>query len=123
MGNFPSLTKKCPFFVLTEGCVEKLKGYQKKYLKGLVHGMKPLVFVGQKGLSPTLTKAVDASLEKHELIKVKFIDFKEKDQKKEMVGLIEKETESELVGMIGHIAIFYRQQRDPEKRKIDVPKR
>jgi len=39
------------------------------------------------------------------------------------VGLIEKETESELVGMIGHIAIFYRQQRDPEKRKIDVPKR
>lgn len=123
MGNFSSLTKKCPFFVLTEGCVEKLKGYQKKYLKGLVHGMKPLVFVGQKGLSPTLTKAVDASLEKHELIKVKFIDFKEKDQKKEMVGLIEKETESELVGMIGHIAIFYRQQRDPEKRKIDVPKR
>jgi len=103
--------------------VEKLKGYQKKYLKGLVHSMKPLVFVGQKGLSPTVTKAVDASLEKHELIKVKFIDFKEKGQKKEMVGVIEKETESELVGMIGHIAIFYRQQRDPEKRKINVPKR
>jgi RNA-binding protein len=104
-------------------CVEKLKGYQKKYLKGLAHGMKPLVFVGQKGLTPTVTKAVDGSLEKHELIKVKFIDFKEKDQKKEMVALIEKETGSELVGMIGHIAIFYRQQRDPEKRKINVPKR
>ena len=103
--------------------MEKLKGYQKKYLKGLAHGMKPLVFVGQKGLSPTVTQAVDSSLEKHELIKVKFIDFKEKEQKKEMVGVIEKETESELVGMIGHIAIFYRQQRDPEKRKIDVPKR
>jgi RNA-binding protein len=123
MGNFPSLTKKCPFFVLTEVCVKKLKGYQKKYLKGLVHGMKPLVFVGQKGLSPTVTTAVDESLEKHELIKVRFIDFKEKDQKKEMVGIIEKETESELVGMVGHIAIFYRQQRDPEKRKIHVPKR
>ena len=103
--------------------MEKLKGYQKKYLKGLAHGMKPLVFVGQKGLTPTVTKAVDGSLEKHELIKVKFIDFKEKDQKKEMVGVIEKETGSELVGMIGHIAIFYRQQRDPEKRKIVVPKR
>jgi RNA-binding protein len=110
-----------PFFGITEVCVEKLKGYQKKYLKGLVHGMKPLVFVGQKGLSPTVTKAVDESLEKHELIKVKFIDFKEKDQKKELVGVIEKETESELVGMIGHIAIFYRHQKDPEKRKIKVP--
>ena len=107
----------------TEVCVEKMKGYQKKYLKGLVHGMKPMVFVVQKGLSPTVTKAVDESLEKHELIKVKFIDFKEKGQKKEIIGVIEKETESELVGMIGHIAIFYRQQRDPEKRKIIVPKR
>ena len=103
--------------------MEKLKGYQKKYLKGLVHGMKPLVFVGQKGLSPTVAKAVDESLEKHELIKVKFIDFKEKGQKEEIVGAIEKETSSELVGMVGHIAIFYRQQKDPEKRKIRVPKR
>ena len=101
----------------------KLKGYQKKYLKGIVHGMKPLVFIGQKGLSPMVTKAVDESLEKHELIKVKFIDFKEKNQKEEISGAIEKETASELVGMIGHIAMFYRQQKDPEKRKINVPKR
>jgi RNA-binding protein len=103
--------------------VVKLKGYQKKYLKGIVHGMKPLVFVGQKGLSPTLINAVDESLEKHELIKIKFIDFKEKNQKEEISGAIEKETASELVGMIGHVAIFYRQQKDPEKRKINVPKR
>ena len=103
--------------------MEKLKGYEKKYLKGLVHGMKPLVFVGQKGLSPTVTRAVDESLEKHELIKVKFGDFKEKSQKKEMAAVIEKETTSELVGMIGHMAIFYREQKNPEKRKIQVPKR
>jgi len=103
--------------------VEKLKGYQKKYLKGLVHGVKPLVFVGQKGISPTVIKAVDESLEKHEVLKLKFIDFKEKSQKQEMAGVIEKETASELVGMIGHVAIFYRRQRDPEKRKIVVPKR
>ncbi|MCK4468760.1 MAG: YhbY family RNA-binding protein [Desulfobacterales bacterium] len=103
--------------------MEKLKGYQKKYLKGLAHGMKPLVFVGQKGISPALTEAVDESLEKHELIKVKFIDFKEKSRKEEIAGVIEKETSSKLVGMIGHIAIFYRQQKNPEKRKINIPKR
>ena len=103
--------------------MEKLKGYQKKYLKGLAHGMKAVVFVVQKGISPAVLNAVDESLEKHELIKVKFVDFKEKDQKKGIVGAIEKETASELVGMIGHMAIFYRRQRDPEKRKINVPKR
>jgi len=103
--------------------VKKLKGYQKKYLKGLAHSMKPLVFVGQKGLSPAVIRAVDESLEKHELIKLKFIDFKEKDQKEEIAGSIEGETTSELVGMVGHVAIFYRQQKDPEKRKINVPKK
>ena len=103
--------------------MKKLKGYQKKYLKGLAHGMKPLVFVGQKGLSPAVIKAVDESLQKHELFKLKFIDFKEKDQKEEIAGTIEEETSSELVGMVGHIAIFYRQHKDSEKRKINVPKK
>ena len=85
--------------------------------------MKPLAFVGQKGLSSTVSKAIDESLATHELIKVKFVDFKEKDQKEEIADAIEQETASELVGMIGHIAIFYREQPDPEKRRIEVPKR
>jgi RNA-binding protein len=103
--------------------VEKLKGYQKKHLRGLAHGMKPVVLVGQKGITPALTKSVDESLEKHELIKVKFIDFKEKAQKEELNRAIEEETASEMVGMIGHTAIFFRQQKDPKKRKIHVPDR
>ena len=107
----------------TEVNVEKLKGYQKKYLKGLAHGMKPVAYVGQKGLSSTVSQAIDESLATHELIKVKFVDFKEKVLKEEIAGAIEQETASELVGMIGHIAIFYREQPDPEKRRIEVPKR
>ncbi len=108
---------------LKEKCVEKLKGYQKKYLRGLVHGMKPLVFVGRKGISPAVIKAVDESLDRHELIKIKFVDIKEKSRKEEIAGIIEKETISEMVGMIGHIAIFYRQHKDAEKRSIHIPKR
>ena len=103
--------------------MEKLKGFQKKYLKGLAHSKKPLVFVGQKGITPTLIKAVDEALETHELIKVKFIEFKEKNQKDEVSGIIEKKIGAEMVGIIGHMAIFYRQQKDPEKRKITIPKR
>ena len=103
--------------------MEKLKGFQKKYLRGLAHSKKPLVFIGQKGISPTLIKAVDEALETHELIKLKFIEFKEKDQKDEVCGIIEKKTGAEMVGIIGHMAIFYRQKKDPEKRKITIPKR
>jgi len=103
--------------------MEKLKGFQRKYLKGLAHGLKPVVFVGQKGITPEVAKAVDEALNTHELIKVKFVDFKEKSRKEEIAAAIEKETASERVGMIGHVAIYYRQQKDPEKRKVSPPKR
>jgi len=103
--------------------VEKLKGVHKKYLRGLAHSLKPLVLIGQKGVSPSLFKAIDEALDMHELIKIKFNEFKEKEQKKDVSGMIEKETGSEMVGMIGHTAIFFRQQKDPEKRKIIIPNR
>jgi RNA-binding protein len=99
----------------------KLKGFQKQYLRGLAHGLKPYVFVGQKGITESLLKSVGEALDRHELIKVRFIDFKEKDTKKEITAEIEKKAACELVGAIGHVAIFFRQNKDPEKRMITVP--
>ena len=103
------------------GYLEKLKGFQKQYLRGIAHKLKPYVFVGQKGITGSLIKSVNEALYKHELIKVRFIDFKEKDMKKEITAEIEKLAVCELVGAIGHVAIFYRQQKDPAKRVINVP--
>lgn len=103
--------------------MDSLKGYQKKYLKGVVHGAKPVAFVGQRGLTTEVAKAIDECLNTHEAIKVKFIDFKEKQHKKALCGQIEQETTAVLVGIIGHVAIFYRQHKDPQKRKIHLPVR
>jgi len=66
---------------------------------------------------------VDEALQRHELIKVKFLDLKEKDQKKAMASVVERKTDCEMVGMIGHTGIFYRAHHDPEKRKIVLPDR
>ena len=57
--------------------------------------MKPVAYVGQNGLSPTVSQAIDESLATHELIKVKFVDFKEKTQKEKIAAAIEHETASE----------------------------
>lgn len=103
--------------------MKKLEGFQRKYLRGLAHSMKPVVFVGQKGLTPGILQSTESALDRHELIKVKFIDFKEKDQKSEIVSALESETCSEAVGMIGHTVILYREQGDPERRKIVLPVR
>jgi RNA-binding protein len=98
--------------------MENLKGSQKKYLRAQAHHLKPLVMVGARGLTNQVIASVDAALQDHELIKVKFGDFKE--EKKEISEKIARATRSEFLGIIGHIAIFYRQHPQPEKRKIKI---
>ena len=99
--------------------MKALKGSQRTYLRGLAHNMRPVVQVGKNGITKELIQAVDEALESHELIKVKFVDFKE--EKKALSQDIGEQTNSTPVGMIGNIAIFYRQQSDKEKQKIILP--
>ncbi len=94
---------------------------QAKTLRGLAHKSKPVVLVGSKGLTQTLIQAVDAALDRHELIKVRFNDVKEKSLKRELTSTLADATASCLVGLIGHVAIFYRRQKDPKKRRITLP--
>ena len=101
--------------------MEMLTGFQVKYLRGLAHKLKPVVFIGQKGLTPTVLQSVEEALRRHELIKLKFLDFKEKRQKIEISAAIEDQAGCLMVGLIGHIATFYREHIDPEKRKIKLP--
>lgn len=102
--------------------VKKLDTFHKKYLRGVAHHLQPIVFLGQKGVTPAFIDSLNEALNRHELVKIKFIDFKKKQQKQEITDDIEKNTGCELAGMIGHMAVFYRQQKDPKKRKIVLPK-
>ena len=101
--------------------MKKLTSIQAKYLRGLAHALKPVVFVGQKGITPALVNSTVEAFQRHELIKVKFVDFKQKEHKKEIAAAIENKTNCRMAGMIGHIAIFYKPHTDPEKRKIVLP--
>ena len=101
--------------------MKNLKGFQKKYLRGRAHKLKPTVFIGQKGITENIIRSTDEALTAHELIKVKFIDFKEKRQKAELSEILSERANCQAVGMIGHVAIFYRQHEDPDKRKIKLP--
>lgn len=101
--------------------MKTLKGSQKKYLRGRAHGFKPVVLVGQGGLTEAVIRSIDQALHDHELIKIKFIDFKEKEQKNDIAEKITGSSQCEMVGMIGHTAIFFREHPDPEKRKIKLP--
>ncbi len=103
--------------------MDRLKGFQKRFLRGVAHSLKPVVFVGQKGFSPTLIDAMNEALDRHELVKVKFIEFKEKEQKLALVRQIETAASCEMVAVVGHMATFFRRHSDPQKRKIKLPQR
>jgi RNA-binding protein len=98
-----------------------LKGFQKKYLRGLAHGLKPIILIGKEGITETVVRATEEGLSQHELIKIKFNEFKDKGQKVAFSGELIAGTGGALVGMIGHTVILYRSHADPAKRRIQLP--
>lgn len=98
--------------------MSSLTGKQKSYLRGLAHNLSPVVQIGKNGLTDSMLDQIDEALQKHELIKVKYVDWK--DEKKELSQKISEKLKCEICGSIGHVYIFFRQNSDPEKRKIII---
>ena len=96
-----------------------LNGSQRKYLRGCAHALEAVVWIGKQGLTDRVIASVNEALEARELIKVKFVDFKK--EKEELSRILSEKTAATLVGMIGNIAILYRQNVNQEKRKISLP--
>lgn len=88
----------------------ELDSGQRRKLKSLAHHLEPVVMVGHKGFTESLVNAVDRALSDHELIKIRFIDFK--DEKRELASRIVSSVGASLVGIIGNIAIMYRENPD-----------
>ncbi len=99
--------------------MSEINSTQRKYLRGLAHSLKPVIQVGQKGITDELISSVDEALNAHELIKVKFVEFK--GERKELTDEIAKKCSAQLAGMIGNIAILYREHKNEDKRKIKLP--
>jgi len=97
---------------------EELAGFQRRHLRGLATPIKPLVHVGESGVSEAVIKALDAALEDHELVKVK---LHQPEDKKACAAALAERTSAHLCGLVGHTVILYR--RHPEKPRIELPER
>ena len=85
----------------------KLTNNQKKYLRSMAHDLKPFVMIGQHGLSDSVVNELEATLLKHELLKIKLrvSDRKEKQQIVDKIILLSK---AALVQVIGGVLVIYR---------------
>jgi RNA-binding protein len=68
--------------------------------------MKATLKIGRDGLSAGFFAALDDLLSRHELVKVKFEDFK--DQKKELAPQLAGKSAAHLVTRVGNVVVLYR---------------
>ncbi len=93
---------------------------QKKYLRGLGHGLKPVVMIGDAGLTEAVLSEFNGSLEHHELIKVR-VKVGDRAERDRIIARLCESGDTELVQRIGNMALLYRE--NPEKKRIRLPRR
>lgn len=93
-----------------------LSSKQRSHLAGLAQSLEPLLHLGKAGASAGVETQLDRLLSEHELVKVRFIDFKE--SKHELAQDLAQKTGGDLVRVIGNVAVIYRRNPDPQKQKI-----
>ena len=86
--------------------LEPLTNAQIRKFKGAAQLMEPMLKVGKSGLSDGFVRTVSAALGQHELVKIKFAEFKE--QKKELAPLLAEKTGSHLVMRVGNVMVLHR---------------
>ena len=80
-------------------------------LKARAQHLEPMFKVGKAGLSEGFVKSVAEGLALHELVKVKFVEFKE--EKKTLAPALAEKTSSRLVMRVGNVAVYYRAKPAP----------
>ncbi len=96
-----------------------LSNKQNQYLQGLAHALKPVVQLGNNGLTEGVLAEIDGAIKHHELIKVK-IPTEDKEEKVLIMDAIIRETGAVKVQAVGHVLVLFKPS---DERKIELPKR
>lgn len=91
---------------------------QTKYLRGIAHGLNPVVTIGNNGLSESVMNELESSLEHHELLKIK-IAAGDREDRKIVIEDVIKHTGAQMVQSIGKVFVIYRAKEKPE---LELPR-
>lgn len=96
----------------------QLSEKQRRHLKGLAHPLKPVILMGNAGLTEAVIAETQRALNDHELIKVRLPGLDREDRDAALALLAER-TASTMVARIGHVAVLYKAH--PELPRIVLP--
>ena len=91
---------------------------QKKHLRRLAHPLRPLVMLGNAGLTDAVVGELDRALADHELVKVS-ARVGERTTRDAALEELARRTQASMVQRIGHVGVFYR--RGKGLAKVIIP--
>jgi RNA-binding protein len=91
--------------------MEPLPNRELRALKSRAQLLKPILKLGKDGMSPAFVKSLDDALTHHELVKVKFEEFKE--QKKEMMPQLADKVSAHIILRVGNVLVLFRRKPVP----------
>jgi RNA-binding protein len=96
----------------------ELSERQRRHLRALAHPLKPVVRLGNAGLTEAVARETERALADHELIKVK-APGGDRELRNELFVELAARTGSALVHRIGNVAVLYRPH--PQLPRILIP--
>ena len=97
--------------------LEPLTNAQIRRFKAAAQLMDATLKIGKAGLSDAFVRSVVAELERHELVKIRFSEFKA--EKKTLAPLLAEKTASHLVMRVGNVMVLHRPKPAPETPASD----
>ncbi|MES2300296.1 MAG: YhbY family RNA-binding protein [Pseudomonadota bacterium] len=94
----------------------KLTPVERSALRAEAHGLKPVVIIGEAGLTPAVSKEISASLDSHGLIKVRVFGD-DREARVEIYDTICAELKAAPVQHIGKLLVLYRPKKEVVKEK------
>jgi RNA-binding protein len=91
---------------------------QRRHLRGVAHPLKPVIMIGNAGLTDGVVAETERALHDHELLKVKLRGADRADRDA-MLATLAQRTASELVHRIGHVGVLYKKH--PKLPRVMVP--
>ena len=98
-----------------------LSAAQRREYRAIAHNLKPIIIIGDKGLSEGLMQELDRALDDHELIKVK-VASTDRDTRSEVIDELCQQSGAELVQTIGKIAVVLRRAKQPNPKLSNLSK-
>lgn len=84
---------------------------QRQALKAQAHALKPVVMIGQNGLTDAVVREADMALKAHELIKIR-VRNDDRDEREQFAQIFCERLNAQLVAHSGKLIILWRKNED-----------